>query len=141
MLGDKFFQYIINPTLLKIISENKCHLFLHSPRPGLLFPEAAASCPQRLLRPTSRVEVKLFERHLTLKQFEITVELTLCRCLCAEAAEVAWSIDGKEINEDDEQYATSSCDGEQLLEIVQPLVSDTATFSCRSHLDKITSHL
>ena len=85
--------------------------------------------------------MKLFERHLTLKQFEITVELTLCRCLCAEAAEVAWSIDGKEINEDDEQYATSSCDGEQLLEIVQPLVSDTATFSCRSHLDKITSHL
>ena len=63
------------------------------------------------------------------------------RCLCAEDAEVAWSIDGKEINEDDEQYATSSCDGEQLLEIVQPLVSDTATFSCRSHIDKITSHL
>ena len=61
--------------------------------------------------------------------------------LCAEDAEAAWSINGKELNEEDEQYAISSCDGEQLLEIVQPLVSDTATFSCRSHLDKITSHL
>ena len=39
-------------------------IFLCSPGPSLLFPEAAASCPQRLLWPTSRVEVKLFERHL-----------------------------------------------------------------------------
>ena len=51
--------------------------FLHSSRPSLLLPEAAASCPQRLLRPTSRVEVKLFERHLTFKQFEFTAKLTL----------------------------------------------------------------
>ena len=63
------------------------------------------------------------------------------RCLCAEDAEVAWAIDGKEINEDDEKYVSSSCEGEHLLEIVQPLVSDTATFSCRSHLDILTHHL
>ena len=69
------------------------------------------------------------------------MKLMIYRCLCAKDAKVAWAIDGKEINEDDESYVSSSCEGEHLLEIVQPLVSDTATFSCRSHLDILTHHL
>ena len=53
------------------------------------------------------------------------------RCLCAEDAVVSWSVAGKEINEDDEHYVTSSDEGEQVLDIHQPLSSDSAVFTCR----------
>ena len=53
------------------------------------------------------------------------------RCLCADNAKVSWAVAGKEINEEDEHYVTSSGEGEQVLEIHQPLSSDSAVFTCR----------
>ena len=55
----------------------------------------------------------------------------LPRCLCAEDAPVTWEKEGREINEADPGYVVSMKEGEQRLEIVQPLLTDTATFSCR----------
>jgi hypothetical protein len=44
---------------------------------------------------------------------------------------VAWSIDGREINEEDPSYEAASWEGEQTLDIVQPDLADSAIFSCR----------
>ena len=56
----------------------------------------------------------------------------LLSCLCAEDAETVWSKDGEEIDEEEEDhYQVTVTEGENILEILSPMVTDTGRYTCR----------
>ena len=55
----------------------------------------------------------------------------LLSCLCAEDAETVWTREGEEIDEEDEHYQVTVTEGENTLEILSPMTTDTGRYTCR----------
>lgn len=55
----------------------------------------------------------------------------LLSCLCAEDAETVWTREGEEIDEEDDHYQVTVTEGENILEILSPMTTDTGRYTCR----------
>ena len=51
-------------------------------------------------------------------------------CLCAEDAETVWSREGEEIDPEDDHYQVTVTEGENILEIINPMATDSGRYTC-----------